>query len=218
MKLAIKILGYLKKYPKRGYIISSKSPVVNLVKPENKKIVDFGLQYSYFEEDIDPEFPDSFTKELPVTIFCDSDHGHDKVTGRSITGIIVLVGSTPVLWESKRQSSVQLSTYGAEFVALKRAITIAEDMRYTLRSMGVEVKNPTVVFEDNQSVCISSTNPGTTLNHKNVALAYHYVREHQANKVVEIVKIPGVDNYADAFTKGLNSTIHGDHIHNLMSN
>jgi len=84
--------------------------------------------------------------------------------------------------------------------------------------MGVQVKRPTTIYEDNQSFCISSTNPGTTLNKKNVALSYHYVREHQANGVVDIVKIPSNDNYADAFTKGLNSTAHGDHFHNLMRN
>ena len=80
------------------------------------------------------------------------------------------------------------------------------------------VTKETNIYEDNQSVCISSTNPGTTLNKKNVALAYHYVREHQANKVVKIIKISSEDNYADVFTKGLNSNIHGDHFHNLMSN
>ena len=87
-----------------------------------------------------------------LNIFTDSDYGHDKVTGWSITGIIALVGSTPILWESKRQTSVQISTYGAEFVALKRAVTVAEEIRYTLRSMGVKVTKETNIYEDNQSV------------------------------------------------------------------
>ena len=51
-----------------------------------------------------------------------------------------------------------------------------------------------------------------------MALSYHYVREHQENDVIKVVKIPSKDNYADAFTKSLNSTEHGDHFHNLMSN
>ena len=57
---------------------------------------DFGLQYKYFHEIIDPEFPEPLITGLDITFFSDSDHAHDKVTGRSITGMIGMVGSTPV--------------------------------------------------------------------------------------------------------------------------
>ena len=60
--------------------------------------------------------------ELDLHVFCDADHGHDKVTGRSITGIMSVVGSTSVTWSSKQQVAVQTSTFGAEFTALKKAV------------------------------------------------------------------------------------------------
>ena len=65
---------------------------------------------------------------LCISIFVDSDHGHDKVTGRSITGIIAFIGCTPVYWCSKRQTSVQTSTFGAEFTALKKAVELAVEL------------------------------------------------------------------------------------------
>eukprot|EP00957_Ditylum_brightwellii_P165922 12633497-Ditylum_brightwellii.AAC.1 len=108
LKLARKIFGYLKKYPKRGYKVDLK--------------LDFGTQYSYFEEELDPRFPEPLLEELDLHIFCDADHEHDKVTGRSITGITLVVGSTPVTWSSKQQAAVQTSTFGAEFTALKKAV------------------------------------------------------------------------------------------------
>jgi hypothetical protein len=83
---------------------------------------DVGGQYHYFKEDIDPRFPSPLQKEFEVNKLCDSDHGHDKVTGRSITGIINFVGSTPIFWDSKRQNCVQTSTFGAEFTALKQPV------------------------------------------------------------------------------------------------
>ena len=55
-------------------------------------------------------------------IFVDSNYGHDKVTGKSITGLILLIGSTLVNWFAKRQSSCLTSTFGAEFTSLKKAI------------------------------------------------------------------------------------------------
>ena len=55
--LAQKVLGYLKKYPKRGYIINPAPPKIE----QNFKSVDieydFGNQYCYFHEDIDHCFP-----------------------------------------------------------------------------------------------------------------------------------------------------------------
>ena len=179
---------------------------------------DFGNQYCYFEEEIDPRFPEPLMKELPISIFCDADHGHDKTTGRSITGIIGFVGSTPIIWSSKRQASVQTSTYGAEFTALKKGVEDAINLRYYLRSMGVKVVEPSYIYMDNLGVILNSTNPGSTLNKKMVALAYHFVREHIANDVVLVRKIASEDNYADAFTKGLSSNAFHDFFYQLMCN
>ena len=84
--------------------------------------------------------------------------------------------------------------------------------------MGVLVTKATTIFVDNQSVVTSTTEPGSSLNKKNVALAYHYVRENNANDVVRIVKIDSNNNYADPFTKGLNSVLHGIFFHELLRN
>ena len=82
MKRALRILGYLKKYPKKGYIIDPRPPVENTnyvkIKP------DFGNQYD-LKEEIDDKLPKGKMKELKITIFADSNHGHDLTTGKSIT-------------------------------------------------------------------------------------------------------------------------------------
>ena len=218
LELARKIMGYLKKYPKRGYTINPQPPKISGEYQEVQLKKDFGNQYHYFTEDIDPRFPEQLLPELDINIFCDSDHGHDKVTGRSITGLISFVGSTPVTWQSKRQSSVQTSTFGAEFVALKKAVEEAVEIRYHLRSMGVKVSKPTSIFVDNSGVVINASDPGSTLNKKCVALAYHFVREHAANSIVQIRKIDSTDNYADPFTKSLTSSDHHDFFYEIMRN
>jgi hypothetical protein len=168
---------------------------------------DFGGQYKYFNEDLDPQFPIPLVPEMDINIFDDANHAHDKVTGQSVTGLFCFVGSTPVLWKSQRKASVQTSTFGAEFTALKKAVEQTITIRYYLRSMGVKVSKPTPIFVDNMSVVLNASNPGSTLNKKSVALLYHFVREHVANSVAEIRKIDSADNYADPFTKALNSQI-----------
>ena len=151
-------------------------------------------------------------------MFVDADHGHDKVTGRSITGIVGFVGSTPAIWSSKRQPCVNTSTFFEEFTALKKAVEESVSLRYYLRSMGVRVTQPVKIYVDNIGVVINSSDPQTSLNKKTIALAYHFTREHIANNVVEIRKIDSSDNYADALTKALNSREHSDFFYEYMRN
>ena len=217
--LAKKILGYLKKYPKKGIVIDPTPPRISeYPNTPPEKFEEFGHQYHYFKEQHDSRFPTQTIPELDVTIFCDADHGHDLVTGRSITGILAFVGSTPVYWKSTRQTSVQTSTFGSEFTALKKAVEVAITIRYHLRSMGIKVEKPTKIFVDNKSVFLNIANPASTLNKKAIALAYHFVREHQAGGVIEALHIKSEDNYSDCLTKALNSTLHSGLIYEFMTN
>jgi hypothetical protein len=84
--------------------------------------------------------------------------------------------------------------------------------------MGIAVTKPTPVFVDNMGVVLNASNPGSTLNKKSVALSYHFVREHVANSVIEIRKIDSADNYADPFTKALNSIDHHAFFYEVMCN
>ena len=94
VRKALKIIGYLKKYPKKGYVIDPRAPIE--IEKYSNVLPDFGNQYDNFQEDIDDKVPSPKMKELDVTIFVDFNHGHDLVTGKSIIGFIVFVGRTPI--------------------------------------------------------------------------------------------------------------------------
>ena len=65
----------------------------------------FGNQCCEFQEEMDYKFPEPLMEEAGMAIFVDSNHGHDEVTGKSVAGLISLLGSTPAKWFAKRQSS-----------------------------------------------------------------------------------------------------------------
>ena len=219
LEMAQRILGYLKQEPKRGIVVNPNNPIYGNKRYETCELTeDFGQQYHYFKEDIDPKFPEPKVQGIAITFFCDSDHSHDLVTGRSMTGIIGFVGSTPVVARSTRQSSVQTSTYGAELTAAKTATEEIIQVRYFLRSMGVLVNEATPLFIDNEGVVLNTTNPLSSLNKKALALAYHSVREHQHGGVISVRKIGTDDNYADPFTKPLNSAKFRGFFRNTMRN
>jgi hypothetical protein len=153
LRRVFRIFGYLKKYPNKAIGIVDIDPIINRNELEEfHNSYDFKDQYAYAYEEIDEHFPEPLGKELPVSIFFDSDHGHDRKTGHSISGVIVIVGCMPITWKSRRQGAVATSTYGAEFYAMKLATEEAIMIRYMLRSLGIPVTTPCHMYGDSSSV------------------------------------------------------------------
>ena len=74
--------------------------------------------YPDIVEDLPPNAPAPRGKPLSMHVFVDSNHAGDKVTRRSQTSILLYLNSVPIIWYSKRQATVESSTFGSEFVAL----------------------------------------------------------------------------------------------------
>eukprot|EP00957_Ditylum_brightwellii_P049914 3783685-Ditylum_brightwellii.AAC.1 len=78
LKLTSKVFVYLKEYPKRGYVINLTPLQLDLEYQKIDLKLDFGIQYSYFEEELDPRFPEPLLEELNLHVFYNKDHGHNK--------------------------------------------------------------------------------------------------------------------------------------------
>jgi hypothetical protein len=84
--------------------------------------------------------------------FVDASHGSDHANRRSQTGILIFCNKAPIIWFSKRQNTVEASTFGSEFQAIKNAVELTEALRYKLRMFGVPIDGPTNVFCDNEAI------------------------------------------------------------------
>ena len=84
---------------------------------------------------------------------------------------------TPIIWYSKRQNTVEMSTFGSEFIVLCIATELIESLRYKLRMFGVPIAGPARVFCDNESVVKSSSVPKSRIKKKHCSIAYQRVRE-----------------------------------------
>jgi len=154
-------------------------------------------------EDTKPyNMPLPLGKSVDISVFVDADHAGNKVTRRSHTGIIVYCNLSPILWYSKRQNTVETSTFGSEFVALRIATEIIEGLLYKLRMFGVPINNEAKVFCDNKSVVKSSAFPEST-SKKNVSIAFHRIREAVAAGKMLIYYEASGSNLADLLTKVL---------------
>ena len=79
--------------------------------------------------------------------FVDSDHAGDIVTRISRTGFIIYLNSAPICWYSKKQTSIETSSFGAQFIAMKLCCEHIKGLRYKLRMMGIAVDLPSFVLE-----------------------------------------------------------------------
>jgi hypothetical protein len=195
----LRIFGYLKHYSQYGIMIDTKEKLLPTTM-ENIE-VNWEEQYPGAKEELPPDMPIPKGKPILINVYVDADHAHDQDTRRSVTGFILFINNTPVKWYSKRQNTVETSTYGAELFALRIAVEGVIEFRYKLRMMGIPLQGPSQILCDNRSVVLNTTLPSSTLKKKHNAIAYHRVREAVAANVVKVNHIEGNENIADILTK-----------------
>jgi hypothetical protein len=166
---------------------------------------DWTAFYPEAKDELPLDMPKPLGKHVLMSCFVDADHAGDKVTRRSYTGIIILLNNAPIMWICKRQNTVETSTFGSEFIALKAATEHIEGLRYKLRMFGVPLEGPTTILCDNNSVVLSSSIPESRLKKKHNSVAFHKVREAVAAGITRITHVISKENIADLFTKSLTS-------------
>jgi hypothetical protein len=216
LERAIRMFGYLKRRKHRAIGLDAWPPLIDHGSLHSDVTPDYTVMYPDAAEDVDTRLPRPLGAELEVTSIVDADHGHDQATRRSISGILLFVGRTPVAAISKRQASVQSSTYGAEFLAARVATEEILSLRYFLRSFGVPVSRAARIFGDNMSVLLNISHPDSQLKKKHLCIAYHILRENIACHVLEPFYIPSGQNYSDFLTKALCAPLHEYHADGLL--
>jgi hypothetical protein len=79
------------------------------------------------------------------------------------------------MWFCKAQSTVESSTFGSEFVAMRIEVDLIEYLRYKPRMFGTPLEGTAHVFFNNKSVITNSTVPTSRLKKKHNSIAYHTV-------------------------------------------
>ena len=99
------------------------------------------------------------------------------------------------------QNTVETSSFGSEFVAMRIAKELIVGMRYKLRMFGVPIVGAANVLCDNRGVVKNTSVPSSVLNKKHNAINYHAVREAAAAGIIRVGKEDTETNLADLFTK-----------------
>jgi hypothetical protein len=167
------------------------------------RVVDGSEFYMDTEEAIPWDTPELRGVSVVTSCFVDSDHAGCRLTLQSHTGILIFVNNASILWHSKRQNTVESSTFGSEFVELRMAVDMIEGLWYKLRMMGIPLDGSTLVFCDKEGMVKNTMASESPLKKKHVAICYHRCREALAAGFIRLAKEHTLTNLADAFTKPL---------------
>jgi hypothetical protein len=161
--------------------------------------------------------PDA-TKSLEVHVDCDfagnwikEDAMDDPSTAKSRTGYIVSYGGCPVIWASKLQTEVVLSSTESEYVGLSESLRVAIVMMNLLTEMqafGIPISKttPTVyckLFEDNAGAIHLAKVPKMRPRTRHINQKYHHFREWVKSGLIDILPIDTLEQPADLLTKPL---------------
>ena len=106
-------------------------------------------------------------------------------------------------WQSKKQTSVETSTFGSEMMEMKQEADYIRGFRYKLRMFGIPVEEPAYMCGGNQSVLAGSTRPESTLKKKAQSITFHFIREGCAADECRTTYINTSENISDLMTKPL---------------
>jgi hypothetical protein len=198
------VFGYLDKHHSAEMVFDPKDPVIDmsLFNRKDWSTSESGLT---LDEEMPYNMPEARGFGFTMRAYVDADHATDSITRRSRTGFLVYLNSAPIYWTSKKQISVETSSFGSEFTAMKQCTEYVRGLRYKLRMMGIPCEGPTYVYGDNQSVLFNTTIPESTLKKKTQSIAYHFVREGAAKDEWRTAYVNTHLNPADLLTKPLPS-------------
>ena len=125
----------------------------------------------------------------------------DEDTRRSTTGTIVMIAGAALMWRSKLQKLVTLSTCEAELVALPDTMKDATWILELLNNIGMKPEGAFVIHEDNAAALIVAETGRRKARTKHFDVRYFWITDKIKDETFSLLSCPSKDMLADIFTK-----------------
>ena len=136
----------------------------------------------------------------------------DPTTAKSRTGYVINYAGCPLIWASKLQTEIALSTVEAEYIALSQSLReviclmqMAQEMKARdIPLMGKpQATTMCKAFEDNTGALELAKVPKMRPRTKHINIKYHHFRDHVQQGTIKVEHVSTDDQIADIFTKPL---------------
>ena len=112
-----------------------------------------------------------------MTSHVDIDWASDSTHRISVSSHCVFIDNVVVLWGSKKQNGLALSTIEVEYMALAYGVKEALWESNLINESSLHVNKPIPTLNDYRAAVFITTNPGSTKGAKHIDIKYHFVKD-----------------------------------------
>lgn len=141
--------------------------------------------------------------DTSLIAYTDANFGECKLDAKSNSGVICFINGAPIIWSSKKQSLVALSTCEAEYYAIVESVKEVIWLRNLLEIFDSSPDVSTTILNDNQSTLNMIKNDEYAPRTKYFGVRYHFIRDHIKLGTINLYYVPTEFNIADMLTKPL---------------
>lgn len=142
---------------------------------------------------------------LTLQAYSDSNWGACCDSKRSVSGYVLMLGSSPISWKSKKQPTVARSSSEAEYWAIANAAAEVTWVVRLLQELGLTNLKPVTLHCDNISAIQIAKNPILHERTKHIELDCHFTHEKIIDGLLQLTYLPTKNQLADILTKILPS-------------
>jgi Reverse transcriptase (RNA-dependent DNA polymerase) len=142
LKQLLQVFAYLRKYHNTEMVFDPSDPTIDEASFELRDWTSSEFGHLQSKEELPPNMPQPRGMGFVMRAKVDADHTADTTTRGSRTGFIVYLNCAPAYWSSKKQASVESSSFGSEFIAMKQCCECLRGLRYKLRMLGIPFDRP----------------------------------------------------------------------------
>ena len=146
----------------------------------------------------------------------DADWAGDSTHRRSITGIILRLAGGTVLYKTKFQDTIAMSSTEAEFSAACEAAKSILYIRSILDELGVQQYHATTLFIDNNGALMMGNAQQPTRRTRHMDIKKFVIVDWIEQDLLTLKYINTADNYSHAMTKALGRIQHYRHFDYVM--
>ena len=144
----------------------------------------------------------SSSKDMSLTIYCDSDWSSCSETRRSLTAYVAFLGDSPICWKTKKQDTVSHSSAEAEYRTMSDSLKEVKWLRKMLHGFDIKLV-PARFFCDNKAAIHIARNAVFHERTKHIENDCHAVRDAVRDGLIILHHIRTKEQVADILTKAL---------------
>ena len=139
-----------------------------------------------------------------VEVWVDASHASCPMTRRSRSGFFVTINGNLLSYKSKLQPGAPAqSSTEAEYRALSAALNEVIWIMMVLEEIGIRVKKPISIKEDNEATIKLGENNMASARSKHIDIRHHVVRYHNSKGTIKLQYVSTSSMIADMLTKCL---------------